>query len=133
MNITISEEKNLTTAQITQLYKANKWNVYKKPEQLRKGLLNSHSLVTAWEDDKLVGLGSAISDGTLVVYFSHLLVLPEYQKKGIGQMIANRLLNIYDGFHMQILTSGNETIEFYIKNGFEVAKETTPMWIYDGL
>jgi GNAT superfamily N-acetyltransferase len=32
-----------------------------------------------------VGLGNAISDGALVVYYPHMLVLPEYQGRGIGR------------------------------------------------
>nr|WP_294347391.1 GNAT family N-acetyltransferase [uncultured Sphingobacterium sp.] len=115
-----------------QLYQANKWSAADKPELLIKALLNSHSLVTAWDGPKLVGLGNAISDGYLVVYYPHLLVLPSYQSKGIGRLIMDKMQEIYKGFHMQMLTADGEAIDFYKKNGFERAGQTEPMWIYSG-
>ena len=69
------------------LYRANHWSSAKKPALLHAALLASHSLVTAWDGDRLVGLGNSLSDGFLVVFFSHLLVDPAYQRRGIGAEI----------------------------------------------
>lgn len=132
MNIQISVNRDLNANDVLQLYKANKWSSADKPELLVKALLNSHSLVTAWDGPKLVGLGNAISDGYLVVYYPHLLVLPSYQSKGIGRLIMDKMQEIYKGFHMQMLTADREAIDFYKKNGFERAGQTEPMWIYSG-
>ena len=115
---------------ILQLYQANKWSAAEKPELLVKGLLNSHSLVAAWDGTTLVGLGNAISDGYLVVYYPHLLVLPSYQGKGVGRLIMDKMQEIYKDFHMQMLTADGKAIHFYKKNGFERAGQTEPMWIY---
>lgn len=114
------------------LYKANEWSASGKPTELRNALLNSHSLITAWERDKLVGLGNAISDGFLVVYYPHLLVHPEYQGKGIGKMIMDKFQEKFREFHMQMLTADDKAIEFYKTAGFEKAGNTVPMWIYKG-
>ena len=78
-----------------------------------KALLNSHSLVTAWNGTTLVGLGNAISDGYLVVYYPHLLVLPEYQCKGIGTEIMRRLMERYQGFHQHMLVADGRARDFY--------------------
>jgi GNAT superfamily N-acetyltransferase len=75
-----------------------------------KSLKNSHSLFIARDRDKLVELGNAISDGHLVVYYSHLLVLPGYQGKGIGKMIMNKLQEKYSGFHQQVLLADGKAI-----------------------
>ena len=114
------------------MYKANEWSSAEKPNQLYNGLINSHSLITAWDDNQLVGLGNAISDGFLVVYYPHMLVLPDYQGQGIGKMILDKMQEIYSDFHMQMLTADGRAIDFYKKNGFEKAGETQPMWIYSG-
>ncbi len=132
MKIQLSRNKGVSKEKIIALYQANKWSAAQKPEQLYKALTNSHSLVSAWEDDKLVGLGNAISDGYLVVYYPHLLVHPDYQGKGIGQMILNKLQEKYKGFHMQMLVADGKAIDFYKKNGFSKAGSTEPMWIYQG-
>ena len=132
MTISLSVKRDLDANDILQLYKSNKWSAAEKPELLMKALLNSHSLVTAWDGATLVGLGNAISDGYLVVYYPYLLVLPSYQGKGIGRLIMDKMQEIYRGFHMQMLTADGKAIDFYKKNGFERAGQTEPMWIYKG-
>lgn len=132
MKIRISESRNIPLVQILELYRANEWSSANKPKQLYNGLMNSHSLISAWDGDRLVGLGNAISDGYLVVYYPHLLVHPDYQGKGIGQMIVAKMQEKYGDFHMQMLTADGRAIDFYKKVGFERAGETEPMWIYAG-
>ena len=102
------------------------------PTHCSKRLVNSHSLVTAWDGQKLVGLGNAISDGYLVVYYPHLLVLPEYRGRGIGTRLMHMLVARYDGFHQHALLADGRAIQFYRKCGFERAGQTEPMWIYAG-
>lgn len=114
------------------MYKANKWSSAEKPDLLYKALTNSDSLITAWDGNRLVGLGNAISDGHLVVYYSHLLVHPDYQGKGIGRMIVDRFQKKYGDFHQQTLTADGKAIDFYQKCGFGKAGSTQSMWIYQG-
>jgi GNAT superfamily N-acetyltransferase len=132
MDIRILETKEINIEDIIRLYKANEWSSAEKPDLLHKALLNSETLITAWDNKKLIGLGNAISDGYLTVYYPHLLVLPEYQGKGIGKMICDKMQEKYGDFHMQMLTADGKSIDFYKKNGFERAGQTEPMWIYQG-
>ncbi len=132
MKIVISERRDIKVEDIIELYKVNKWSSAEKPNELYNALLNSHSLITAWDGDKLIGLGNAISDGYLVVYYPHLLVHPNYQGKGIGQMIMDKMQEKYKDFHMQMLTADGKAIDFYNKVGFVKAGKTQPMWIYKG-
>jgi len=94
--------------------------------------MNPHALITAWDDDRLIGLGNAISDGYLVVYYPHLLVHPEYQRYGIGRKIVAKMQEKYAGFHMQMLVADGKAIEFYKRLGFVRAGKTEPLWIYSG-
>lgn len=132
MNITISLADTVTTEEVILLYQANNWSSADKPVQLTKALHNSHSLVTARIDGRLVGLGNAISDGYLVVYYPHLLVHPEHQGKGIGRLMMSALAEKYAGFHQQMLTADGDAIGFYERLGFVRAGRTVPMWIYAG-
>jgi len=130
--ITYKESRDIERNSILTLYKANNWSSADKPEQLYNALMHSHALISAWDNDKLVGLGNAISDGFLVVYYPHLLVLPQYQKQGIGKQIMTILISRYQGFHQHILVADFEAIEFYQKCGFERAGKTESLWIYTG-
>lgn len=132
MTVKISDTRDIAIDKIIDLYQANKWSSADKPELLYKGLMNSDYLISAWDDKVLVGIGNAISDGHLVVYYPHLLVLPSYQGKGIGQMIMTKMQEKYGHFHMQMLTADGQAIDFYKKIGFERAGQTEPMWIYKG-
>ena len=62
----------------------------------------------------------------------HLLVLPEYQGRGVGRAIVDRLRARYAGYHQHVLIADGRTVDFYRKCGFERAGRTEPMWIYAG-
>ena len=126
------QTRDLPTDQVVSLYEANGWSAARKPPELHAALVNSHSLVSAWKGATLVGLGNAISDGHLVVYYPHLLVLPTHQRRGIGRRIMEMLLANYRGFHQHQLTADASAIGFYEKLGFVRAGKTEPMWIFAG-
>jgi ribosomal protein S18 acetylase RimI-like enzyme len=130
--IRYSDRRDLPVDGIVALYRANGWSSAEKPELLGKALAASHSLFSAWHGRKLVGLGNAISDGFLVVYYPHLIVLPDYQGCGIGAELMRRLMARYAGFHQHMLVADGRAINFYRKCGFERAGKTEPMWIYAG-
>jgi GNAT superfamily N-acetyltransferase len=77
-------------------------------------------------------LGNSLSDGYLVVYYPHLLVLPEYKGRGIGKRIVSILRRKYSAFHQQVLVADGKAIDFYIDCGFAEAGACKPLWIYDG-
>lgn len=128
----ISGTRRPSLEQVVALYAANSWSSAKKPDTLYAALLNSHTLITAWEGERLVGLGNAISDGHLVVYYPHLLVHPDYQRRGIGRVIVEQLQARYAGFHQQMVVSDKRAIPFYERMGFTKAGATSAMWIYGG-
>lgn len=132
MSIEIKETKQLPLHQVVALYRSNKWSAGDKPQKLEKALQKVDTLITAWDGERLVGLGSALTDGYLVVYYPHLLVHPSYQGKGIGSSIMQRMQKYYAGFHQQILVAQIGAVSFYEKCGFEKADMTIPMWIYSG-
>ncbi len=125
-------EDDIETAEVIELYKSNGWSSAEKPEKLMPALKNSDALVTARISGKLVGIGNAISDGSLVVYYSHLLVHPNQKGKGIGRAMMELLQQKYASFHQQMLTADVDAIGFYKSLGFERAEKTVPMWIYAG-
>ncbi len=132
MSIEISRTDNPEQDEVIALYRANDWSAADKPEKLMAALKNSHSLVTARDSGKLIGLGNAISDGHLVVYYPHLLVLPEYQGQGVGKELMLVMQQRYQGFHQQMLTADGDAVGFYKAQGFTRAGKTEPMWVYAG-
>lgn len=128
--IVYTEDRDLPLECLKALYLANNWSVARGPETLLHALRNSHGLITAWDEGKLVGLANAISDGFLVVYYPHLLVLPDYQGEGIGTEIVRRLTAKYAGFHQHVLIADRECVSFYRHCGFSRAGSMEAMWIH---
>jgi GNAT superfamily N-acetyltransferase len=125
-------DDSVNADEVVDLYRANKWSSVEKPVQLMAALLNSHSLVTARIETRLVGLGNAISDGHLVVYYPHMLVHPEFHRTGVGKKMMQAMQAKYSGFHQQILVADGDAIDFYRSLGFERAGRTQSMWVYAG-
>ncbi|HPG39949.1 MAG TPA: GNAT family N-acetyltransferase [bacterium] len=132
LQIRYDENGDLPQEQVLALYRALHWSSAQKPVELINALRHSHTVITAWDGDTLVGLGNAISDGYLVVYYPHLAVLPAYQGQGIGRELVRRLREKYNGFHQQALIADGGAIEFYIKCGFVKAGKCEALWVYDG-
>ena len=130
--IRITEDRDFDEGEVIALYRANHWSAADKPELLIKALRNSHSLISAYRGNQMIGLGNAISDGYLVVYYPHLLIHPDYQGRGVGRLIMQRFQDKYGGFHQQMLVADGDAITFYRKCGFERAGRTESMWIYQG-
>jgi len=130
--IEISFDDSVEMSEVVDLYTANEWSAAEKPDELIAALRNSHSLVTARIQGKLVGIANAISDGHLVVYFPHLLVHPDSHGQGVGRLIMAAMNRKYGRFHQQMLTADADSVGFYTTVGFERAGKTVPMWIYQG-
>ena len=131
-DITYTDGRALDMQKVIALYRANHWSSADKPRELRRALRKADAVVAAWHGGQLVGLGYAICDGALVVYYPHLLVLPEYQGRGVGRAIVDRLRARYARYHQHVLIADGRAVEFYRKCGFERAGRTEPMWIYAG-
>lgn len=130
--VTYSETQRFAAEDLKALYLSVSWSSASKANTLQRALAGAHRVISAWDGQRLIGLGNAISDGALVVYFPHLLVHPEYQGHGIGQELMRRLQEPYLEFHQQVLVADGDAIEFYKKLGFRRAGRTEPLWIYDG-
>ncbi|GAB5406590.1 MAG: hypothetical protein Aurels2KO_48210 [Aureliella sp.] len=126
------DDRDFTLDDVIPLYIACDWSSARKPDALLAALRSSHCVFHARVDGRMVGLGNAISDGHLVVYYPHLLVHPDFERLGIGTGIMRRLMDRYMDFHQQMLTADHDAVAFYERNGFVRAGSTVSMWIYGG-
>ncbi len=92
---------------------------------------NSHSVVTAWDGEKLVGLINALSDGVMTAYFHYMLVRPDYQGHGIGKQLMFAMLEMYRDYKTKVLISYPGVELFYESFGFRRETGTIPLFISD--
>lgn len=87
----------------------------------RIGEMYEHSnlVVTAWDGDKLVGIGRSLTDFCYCCYMSDLAVRKEYQNRGIGKKIIEMTKERVGERSMLLLLSAPGAMEYYPKAGFE--------------
>jgi GNAT superfamily N-acetyltransferase len=94
---------------------------YFEGEVHKKAFENSHTVVFAFDDDKLIGFGRAISDGTYQAAIYDVAVVPEYQGKKVGATIVNSILKCIPQCNFILYASPGKEI-FYEKLNFKKMK-----------
>ena len=76
------------------LFETTGWNreYQATPEELIQAVMNSQIAVSAYDGELLVGFGRVVTDGVLHAMIYDMIVLPSYQKRGIGRRILNSLV-----------------------------------------
>ena len=120
--IKITKETSVSIDDVLPLYQAVGWTNYtNQPQMLEKAL--SHSLATylARDGEKIVGLVRLVGDGFSSVFVQDLIVLPSYQRQGIGSNLMKEALADYkDAYQIQLATEQTEkNLGFYRSLGFE--------------
>ena len=85
------------------------------PQRLLSSLKHSDCVMTAWDDDKLIGLCSSMKD-SLNVWISYMVVHSDYQNRNIGTELLNRNLSHYKDCRIYVQTTNASA--FYQKAGF---------------
>lgn len=123
MNIELKENIIPDLKDLIYLYDNVGWvNYTKNPDMLMNAYKNSLSVITAWSDEKLVGVIRIVGDGYSIIYVQDILVLEEYQHKGIGSKLIAAVMSLYKDVYQKVLLTDNEprTKAFYEKMGFDV-------------
>lgn len=79
---------------------------------------NSNLVISAWDDEKLVGVVRAITDSVWYTFLADLAVDPEYKKLGIGRKLIELIKAKVGEQTCIILLSVPTAMEYYPKVGF---------------
>lgn len=95
-------------------------------EHARKALQNGLLNVSAIYNGELVGMGRLVGDGAMYWYLQEIIILPDFQRKGIGTMIVNHLIDYAKANSItgRFTTIGGVSAKgkepFYKKMGFDI-------------
>lgn len=92
------------------------------PETLKVAAESSYTVCTAYAEEVPVGFGRALSDGHLQSAVYDVVVLPEFQGRGVGRMIMDALLEMLPQGGPVLIYAAPGKEEFYRKFGFGVLK-----------
>ncbi|MEI2276848.1 GNAT family N-acetyltransferase [Paenarthrobacter ilicis] len=124
--INVVKAHDLPLSEVLELYRAVEWLAYTKdPDNLKRALEGSSTLVTAHDGQMLVGLARVISDGASICYLQDILVLPSHHRKGIGRALAERALGEYPHVRQKVLVTDDEPSQkaFYEALGYTQSDE----------
>lgn len=89
----------------------------RESKKLARAFQNSYARIFVYDNDKLIGLSRAICDGEYQAGIYDVVLLPEYQGKGIGKELIQQLRNQLPVPNI-ILYAVPGREEFYRKCGF---------------
>lgn len=122
LNVTYRSDLKITAEEFIDLLKRSTLD-QRRPvhdqERIQRMLDHGNVLVTAWINEKLVGVSRALSDFSFCCYLSDLAVDEAYQHKGIGKELIRLTHQVAGDQAMLILLAAPAAVNYYPKIGME--------------
>lgn len=115
------ENYQIDKSDLEKLYSSVSWAAYTKNlEVLEQAINHSLQVISAWNEDELVGLIRVVGDGFTIIYVQDILVHPDYQDKKIGTELMTKILDNYPEVRQKVLLTEDapDVRHFYEKFGF---------------
>jgi ribosomal protein S18 acetylase RimI-like enzyme len=121
MNVTLKQDiENVDWQALADVYRETLGP--EDPAQLERTWSRSYATVLAYADGRLVGAGRAISDGEREALIVGVVVLPSYQRRGIGSRMMAALTEALKGTAILLTCEEDENVSFYRQLGFRTHK-----------
>lgn len=121
----IIKYNELTAEEFIFLWQAVHWGDGPSLEQTKLAMEHTLFRVSIYDGDKIIAMARMIGDMGLDYYIKDVVVIPEYQGKGIGRLLIDELLKfikengVKDTDIFVELCAMPDKIPFYEKFGFD--------------
>lgn len=129
-NIQFRYVKTLTDTDLDRLvhlfHQAAFWAKDRSPQGMAVAIAHSHPVVTAWDNDHLIGFARATSDGMYRGTIWDVVIDPDYQGGGLGRRLVETVLAHPHMAHVErvyLMTTHQQG--FYERIGFTANSSTT--------
>ncbi|GAA4312764.1 GNAT family N-acetyltransferase [Pontixanthobacter gangjinensis] len=128
MNIKI-EHRNPSVAEYQLLRGSTGW-MELSDEAVKKGMKGSLFSVCFMVGGKIAGAGRIVGDGAIYFYIQDVIVLPEFQRTGLGDMIMEELEawlreNSFQNSFVGLMAADGVK-DFYVRFGYEQRADSKP-------
>jgi GNAT superfamily N-acetyltransferase len=117
-----TRKQDLRPSELVKLWISVGWATKKDnyPAPTVKAAINNTScVVTARNEDRdLIGIARLYGDGIYTMYIGELIIHPDYQGKGVGRKILDKVKEKYKHTEIALFT-GDHNRKFYRKCGFK--------------
>ncbi|HWV75180.1 MAG TPA: GNAT family N-acetyltransferase [Pseudosphingobacterium sp.] len=118
MNILYKSDVIPSTEQIIELYNdAPLTRPTSDSLRIKKMYEQSNLVITAWDENELIGIARSLTDFCYACYLSDLAVKKPYQKLGIGRELISLTKKEIGDQSMLLLLSVETALEYYPKIG----------------
>lgn len=106
------------------VYKEESWNAYLKDDyKLVRAFDNSLYILGAFDEEKLVGFIRCVGDGEHILMVQDLIIMPEYQKMGIGTNLFKAIMDKYSKVRMfMVITDIEDVVDNKFYKSFKLEK-----------
>ena len=116
-------KKDLPSEQLHRLFMSVGWSDGSETSDMIKNynipFINSTLVISAWENERLIGIVRVLSDKMFRSIIYDLIVLPDFQNKGIGTELVKRCIEYFPNSEWLVQTT-EKTSSYYKKSGFKV-------------
>lgn len=113
--------------QLCDLFKlAAFWAEDRRPSEMAKAIAHSKPVVTAWDDEQLIGFTRATSDGVFRATIWDVVIHPDYRGAGLGRRLVQTLIahpHMNRVERTYLMTTHQQS--FYERIGFKPNSTTT--------
>ena len=123
MDITYNDtKKDLPSEQLHKLFISAGWSDGTETAEMIKNynipFINATLVISAWENERLIGAVRVLSDKMFRSIIYDFLVLPEFQNRGIGGQLIKRCIARFPNSEWLVQTT-EKIASYYEKNGFQ--------------
>ena len=101
-------------------------------ERMAQMLRQANLVVSAWEENLLVGIARSVSDFAFATYLSDLAVRASHQRRGIGRELIRRTQESAPRAQI-VLLAAPKAVEYYSRIGFTAHNSAWVLAPYDKL
>ena len=120
-------KKDLPSSELHKLFISAGWSDGSETTEMIENynipFINSTLVVSAWENDSLVGVVRVLSDKMFRSIIYDLVIYPEYQRRGIGKELIHLCIAHYPNSEWLVETA-DEIAGYYEQLGFKISNDT---------
>lgn len=91
-------------------------------ERMGRMIAHANLIVSAREGERLVGIARALTDFSFCCYLADLAVDAEYQRRGVGKALIERVRQAIGAESMLLLLSAPKAMPYYPHVGFKAVE-----------
>ena len=122
MTVLYRDDAGITVDEAIDLYRRSTLGERRpvdRPDIFEGMLAHANLTITAWNDDRLVGISRTLTDFTYVAYLADLAVDASVQRRGIGRRLVEETRTRLGPECMIVLLAAPKANEYYARLGFE--------------